>query len=234
MSVEILRQKLTEIGRTHITTAPAPKTAENPMAQVLRDYALKVRAGNVNGPTDGGLNGHSQFSDIYESLGPQVYRYLYYSLPRKDLAEDLTQEVFVKAFEKLDTFKPRPNVPFRAWVFRIAHNHLIDHFRGQKIQPHYLGDEGSYEVQVITDPRKEADLNESLVKMVLDPAFGYLTPGQRKVVVLRFLEGMNIAETAEAVGKSVEAVKKLQARGLLALRRGLANQGINNRRMLQY
>ena len=71
------------------------------------------------------------FGDIYERLAPKVYSYLYHHTNgRAQVAEDLSEEVFVKVLEKLRNYQDR-GLPFVSWVYRIAHNHLVDYFRTQ-------------------------------------------------------------------------------------------------------
>jgi len=74
------------------------------------------------------------FGDIYERLAPKVYSYLYHHTNgRAQVAEDLSEEVFLKVLEKLQRYQNR-GLPFVSWVYRIAHNHLVDYFRTQPKQ----------------------------------------------------------------------------------------------------
>ncbi len=157
------------------------------------------------------------FGAIYEALAPKVYRYLYHHTNgHASLAEDLAEDVFVKVLEKLDRYEDR-GLPFAAWVYRVAHNRLVDHYRAQPKQ-------GSVSIEACYDLAEqgaERSLEQTLAQGELSKALRQLTEDQRRVVVLRFLQGLNILETAQAIGKSEDAVKKLQARGLMALRRAL-------------
>lgn len=155
------------------------------------------------------------FGDLYERFHPEIYRYLLRHLDgRRETAEDLTEEVFLKVFERLARYQFR-GLPFSAWLYRIARNHLIDHLRARPKQA-----VGSIELgPEIPVRRAEAALNRSLDRQELTYALGRLTSDQRQVVMLRFLDGLSTQETALAIGKSEDAVKKLQARGLVQLRR---------------
>jgi RNA polymerase sigma-70 factor (ECF subfamily) len=157
------------------------------------------------------------FGEIYERVAPKVYSYLYHHTNgRAQLAEDLVEEVFVKVLEKLDRYHDR-GLPFISWVYRISHNHLVDYFRT-------LPKQGIISVEDcfgLAEERAERSLDEALTNNELARALQRLTEDQRRVIVLRFLQGMNIAETARIIGKSEDAVKKLQSRGLLGLRRAL-------------
>jgi RNA polymerase sigma-70 factor (ECF subfamily) len=160
------------------------------------------------------------FAAIYERLAPKVYSYLYHHTNgRAHVAEDLAEEVFVKVLEKLDRYQNR-GLPFASWVYRIAHNHLIDYFRSLPKQGLVSIDDCFH----LVETRAEKTLDETLTHSELAKAIQYLTDDQRRVIVLRFLHGLNIVETARVIGKTDDAVKKLQARGLMALRRILGEE----------
>lgn len=157
------------------------------------------------------------FGELYERLAPKVYSYLYYHLKgQTHLAEDLTEEVFVKVIEKLGRYQNR-GLPFSAWLFRIAHNHLVDYLRAQP----KLGMSSLEACHAVPERRAEQSLELTLTHTELARALAHLTEDQRRVVVLRFLQGMSTAETARILGKTEDAVKKLQARGLQVLRKSL-------------
>ena len=108
-------------------------------------------------------------------------------------------------------------MPFAAWVYRVAHNLLVDHYRARPKQ----GTVAIEECHGLAERGAEQSLDRALTGGELAGALRKLTEEQRQVVVLRFLQGCSIAEAAAATGKTEDAVKKLQARGLLALRRAL-------------
>jgi RNA polymerase sigma-70 factor (ECF subfamily) len=157
------------------------------------------------------------FGELYEQLSPKVYGYIYYHLNgRSHLAEDLTEEIFVKILERLDRYEDR-GMPFSAWVFRIAHNHLIDHIRTQP----KLGALSIDDCHDLPEQGAERTLELALTHTELTHAISRLTEDQRRVVILRFLQGMSTAETGHVLGKTQDAVKKLQARGLQVLKKNL-------------
>jgi RNA polymerase sigma-70 factor (ECF subfamily) len=158
------------------------------------------------------------FGQLYERLSPKLYSYLYYHLNgRAQLAEDLTEEVFMKVLERLGRYQDR-GLPFSAWVFRIAHNHLIDHVRAQPKQ----GIVSIEDCQDLPEQHAERTLDLALTQTELSRAIATLTEDQRRVIVLRFLQGMSTAETARSLNKTEDAVKKLQARGLQVLKKQLS------------
>ncbi|MHB8621685.1 MAG: RNA polymerase sigma factor [Chloroflexota bacterium] len=165
-------------------------------------------------------NDRLAFGELYELYCPKIYTYMVYHLNgRVDLAEDLTAEVFMKALQSLGHFQFR-EVPFSAWLYRIAHNHLIDHIRRlPKQQPVSMDDCPHLDVEDSENPDRRLD------RQALSAALKRLTEEQRRIVVMRIVQGMSIAETARAMGKSEDSVKQLQSRGLKALKRILMTEG---------
>jgi RNA polymerase sigma-70 factor (ECF subfamily) len=158
------------------------------------------------------------FAELYETHAPRLYRYF---LPRvrghAQTAEDLTEEVFVRVLERFNQYEDR-GLPFAAWLFRIAHNLLIDSRRRAQSQPHV----GLDECEEIDSPAALGSLDQALDHHELGLAMKRLTAEQQRVIQLRFLDGMTIADTAQTMAKTEESVKKLQARALHAMRRMLA------------
>ena len=161
---------------------------------------------------------HQAFATLYEAYRPLVYRFLRRRLDGSDESvEDLTEDVFVKLFEKLDRYVER-GLPFTAWLYRIAHNQLVDFVR---TLPRHAAQPLDV-VEDVPEHQAAAEYHGVLDREVLEPALARLTADQRQAVELRFLKGMSVAETAATMGRSEEAVKKLQARALANLRRSLA------------
>ena len=163
--------------------------------------------------------GDSQaFAELYETYSPVVYRFLRRRLDGSDeVVQDLTADVFVKVYEKLDRYVER-GLPFTAWLYRIAHNHLVDYLR---TLPRYQASSLDEGVEV-AEHHSGSAFGRVLDRETLEPALARLTAEQRQTVELRFFAGLSVAETAARMGRSDEAVKKLQARALANLRRALA------------
>ena len=152
---------------------------------------------------------------LYDQHRESIFRYLWLRLGDQPLAEDLTADVFMRMLDALPHYQSL-GIPFRAWLYRIAHNVLIDHFRKnhnrapvplEVLEDHDAGDDPS------------AAVEHKLLTERLNEALSQLDQNQREVVVLRFLMGLSLQETALAMGKSEAAIKSLQHRGLSALRR---------------
>ena len=163
--------------------------------------------------------GDSQaFADLYGQYSPVVYRFLRRRLDGSDeVVQDLTADVFVKVYEKLDRYVER-GLPFTAWLYRIAHNHLVDYLRAL---PRYQASSLDETIEV-AEHHSGTAFGRILDRETLEPVLARLTAEQRETVELRFFEGLSVAETAARMGRSDEAVKKLQARALVNLRRSLA------------
>ena len=157
--------------------------------------------------------------ELYDEYSPQVYRYLYRRIGDAQLAEDLTGEVFVRVLQAIQAERFW-HTSFRAWLYRIAHNLVVDHYRRKLPTPMLALDE-----QLVADQEDpESEVAKQLSHRHLRSAISQLTPGQQEVLALRFGQQLTAREVAEVVGKSVSAVEALQHRALAALRRILEKE----------
>ncbi len=156
------------------------------------------------------------FAQLYEAHFDKIYRYVVLRIGNKAEAEDVTQQVFVKAYESISSFRWK-GIPFSAWLFRIAHNVFVDFVRKQKRKPTIPLEESLIE----SDSNPELETERRLDIEQLVSATKRLTEAQREVVSLRFAGGLSIAEAAKAVGKSQGAVKALQHSAIVSLRKVL-------------
>ena len=152
------------------------------------------------------------FQSLYEAHLDTVYRYVHYKVGNGQLAEDLTQHIFLKAWEAIHRYQWR-ELPFQHWLLRLARNAVIDHYRSTKPANASLLDPSGDG----TDP--EAELAQSEMVHMLQEAVRQLPDEQREVIVLRFIEQMPHAEVAKHLGKSAATVRVIQHRALQALRR---------------
>ena len=159
------------------------------------------------------------FGRIYERHAPAVFRFLYARMDSRFDAEDLTEEVFLRAWRSLPGYQEK-GVPFIAYLFRVARNALIDHYRRSK-----RINQLSLEERVIKDGRPGpgdvalAQIENEEVRQALNR----LRDDYRLVLMLRFLGNLSPDETAEVMGKSSGAVRVLQHRALAALRKELGS-----------
>ena len=149
---------------------------------------------------------------IYDAYAERIYYYLYRRLGDSSLAQDLTADVFLRLVEAAGT--PRfCHGALAPWLYRLAHNRLVDHFRRNREvpMPEDLPD------TTVDPPSPGAELGIDLG--VLRSALRRLTPDQQQVIALKFLEDLSNAQVAAALGRSEGAVESLQFRALSSLRR---------------
>ncbi len=156
------------------------------------------------------------FARLYEENFNRVYRYVSLRIGDRTEAEDLTQQVFLNALRAIGSFNWK-GTPFTAWLFRIAHNQVVDHFRKKSRQsPAEVDDSLPSQTG---SPEKIIELNFEVARMI--EATKQLTPAQREVISLRFAGELSIEEVARIVGRSEGAVKALQHSAIIALRKVL-------------
>lgn len=155
-------------------------------------------------------------TQLYEENFDRIYRYIVLKIGEKTEAEDMTQQVFLSAFKSIPSFKYK-GTPFSSWLFRIAHNQIVDYLRKKSKRATVPLDESL--VSSNSDPRLEAERNLAIAQLV--SAAKKLTKTQREVISLRFAGELSIAEVAKVMGKSVGAVKALQHSAIVSLRKVL-------------
>ena len=159
------------------------------------------------------------FAQLYEEHFEKIYRYVYFRLGNRTEAEDLTQEVFVKAFEAIGSYKWR-NLPFSSWLFRIAHNQVVDYCRKDRRWEREYWDDNI----AIDAPSPEAIAEHEFEVEELNERIRKLSPAQREVILLRFAAELSLAEVAKMLGKSIGTVKALQYNAIMALRKMMQNE----------
>ncbi|PIR48303.1 hypothetical protein COU80_05015 [Candidatus Peregrinibacteria bacterium CG10_big_fil_rev_8_21_14_0_10_55_24] len=163
------------------------------------------------------------FGRIYDHFFPSVYRYAALRAPSA-AAEDLTEEIFVKAWEKLYTYKPRANVPFGAWLFRIARHEVIDAYRTTRTWeevPEELCD---------TDEFNQADtrVKRAHLLAVVRKTLAVLPRRYREVLELSYLSGLSTAEVAKVLKTSEGSIRVLKFRALKRFRDALPPEFAEN------
>ncbi|MGH2520051.1 MAG: sigma-70 family RNA polymerase sigma factor [Chloroflexota bacterium] len=156
------------------------------------------------------------FGELYECYYPRIRNYISYHLSSApDAADDLAADVFLRALLSVDRFEFR-EAPFTSWLYRIAHNRVVDYVRRNKRQQQAIALEDAQHLLYDVDR-----LDAGIDRHIIGRALAQVTYAQRQVVLMRVVHGFSIAETAHAVGRSEDSVKQLQSRGLKALRRVL-------------
>lgn len=153
------------------------------------------------------------FACLYETHLDRIHRYIYFRVFDRELAEDLTSLVFLKVWEHLGTFK-NGYIPFVGWLYRIAHNTVIDYYRTRKTVI-ALEDVDVLKLSHSDNVDEKLDLNTC--SQELAEALKELTSTQREVLILRFILGLTTMEIADKLKKGRGAIRALQMRGLRRL-----------------
>ena len=171
-----------------------------------RQLVLQAQAGNAEA-----------FGQLYDAYMERIYRFIYFRVEDQQTAEDITSQVFLRAWNNLDRFS-LGRTPYLAWLYTIAHNAVIDHYRTRKVttaledvrlsQPDYA--------EIV-----ENDIDFAVEMKSIKSAMQTLTGDQQQVLTLKFIEGMSNDEIARHLGKREGAVRALQMRGLRALAKQL-------------
>ncbi|MFM8321998.1 MAG: RNA polymerase sigma factor [Chloroflexota bacterium] len=162
------------------------------------------------------------FGELYERHAGPVFRFLFAHLDDRLDAEDLTEEVFLRAWQALPGFAER-GVPFRGFLLRVARNALYDTYRRDRRRPPAqveLDGEDDLHAGPAADPAESVP--EQMEHARLHSLLEHLREDHRQVLSLRFLAGLTPDETAQAMGKSAGAVRVLQHRALAAFKLLLA------------
>ena len=156
------------------------------------------------------------FTALYRGCVERVYRHIYYKVSDSADAQDITQEVFIKAWNSIETYQSK-GTPFIAWIITIANNLIVDHYRKQK---RTIPTEELHEVEPVdelSDPAKETEIkfeNAFIKKTVLK-----LKGDKQKVILMHFIDGMTYEEIAKVLNKSEGSIRVIQYRALGELRK---------------
>lgn len=161
------------------------------------------------------------FGQLYQANVQAIYAYLYSRLRDTHSAEDLTADVFARAYRSLPSYRDQGQ-PFLAWLYRIAHARLVDHYRRQAVRGH----PADLDAQPLPqDEDYDSALLQEQARQALHRALQALTPDQQAVIQQRFIEGHSLEQTAQAMNKTANAIKQLQHRAVRALGDQLQRQG---------
>lgn len=165
------------------------------------------------------------FANLYRIYLPTVYKFIYYRQNgNKAMAEDMTGEVFLRALRKIEDYQVT-GADFGAWLVRIARNLIYDNTKSARHRLEQLADETPEDACGVTETTEDQVVQGLENKQVV-AAIEKLSPDQRDVITMRFLQGWEVSEVAEALGKKEGTVRTLQFRGLKALQKVLVKDGI--------
>jgi len=151
---------------------------------------------------------------LYEENFDRIYRYIVLKIGDRIEAEDMTQQVFLNALKSISSFKWK-GMPFSSWLYRIAHNQIVDYLRKKSRRATVPLDESISSGN--DDPRQTAERKMDIEQLA--KATKKLTPAQQEVISLRFAGELSVAEVAKVMGRSEGAVKALQHSAIIALRK---------------
>ena len=151
------------------------------------------------------------FGLLYDHYQGSVYRFLYYRVGSVALAEDLTSETFFRALRSMSSFRWQGK-DFGAWLMTIARNLTTDHYKSSRTRLESTTEDMTPHDSPTEGP--EAAVLASLTNEALLAALKKLPAEQQECLIMRFLQGLSIAETAQILGRSDGAIKQLQLRGV--------------------
>jgi RNA polymerase sigma-70 factor (ECF subfamily) len=156
-------------------------------------------------------------TQLYEENFDKIYRYIVLKIGDRTEAEDMTQQVFLNALKSISSYRFK-GMPFSSWLYRIAHNQVVDHLRRKSRRATVPLDETM--AAGGGDPRHEAERKLEIEELA--QATKKLTAAQQEVISLRFASELSVAEVARVMGKSVGAIKALQHSAIVSLRKVLS------------
>lgn len=152
------------------------------------------------------------YGDLYEQYLNIIFRYIYYRIGDAGLAEDFAESVFLKVWESLSSFDEH-RISFKSWLFRVAHNLLIDYYRTRKVTEPLdedldLPDPGLMPEEILIHTEQQEWVFQAMRMLKME---------HQEILTLRFINGMSHEEAAHVLNRSVGAVRVLQHRALQAL-----------------
>jgi RNA polymerase sigma-70 factor (ECF subfamily) len=155
----------------------------------------------------------NQLAGFFNEYYGRLAGYAFARTGNRRVSEDIASEVFLRALKALPSYSDR-GLPMGAWLFRIAHNLVVDHYRSKNRQPEIALEEDIGEDGVCPTARLEQEHEMEQVS----EAIKRLSPAQQEVVRLRFIAGLSSKETAALMGKSDGAVREMQREALSRLK----------------
>jgi len=156
---------------------------------------------------------------LYEEYYDKISRYIFVHTGDRTESEDLASDVFIRALDRLDDFEQR-GIPMQAWLFKIAHNLMVDYLRKNSKRKTMPIDA----IEVSSSENIERNVEKSLNLETVDEAMKNLTASQREVINLRFFSGLSSKEVGQLLGKSDGAVREMQRAAVESLRKSLVKE----------
>ncbi len=155
---------------------------------------------------------HERFIGFYHENKDRLFNYLMVRLNYdRQLAEDLLMDIVLKAYEKFHTFDPKKGA-FRTWIFTLAHNHLVNHWRGNKkpVSLDKLDEKGVYPATAESGQQAGRQIETQKIRHILS----LMQEGEKEIIILRYLQELDYSEIARITGKKQGAVRTSLSRAL--------------------
>jgi RNA polymerase sigma-70 factor (ECF subfamily) len=163
--------------------------------------------------TEERIQNEARLAGLFDEYYSKIARYAFVRVRNRTEAEDIAAEVFLKALHSLESYKEQ-GIPMQAWLFRIAHNLVVDHFRKTAKKKTIPID--SVQIESVTDPVRTTEMNIELARV--NKAMEQLTAAQREVIRLRFFGGFTSKEVGQILNKADGAVREMQRAATQSLR----------------
>ena len=190
-------------------SSPAERASSRESTEHVRELVARGQEGD-----------RDALEELYLIHFDRIYSYLHVSVGNRHDAEDLTTQTFLKMLEKIGSFKWQ-SAPFSAWLFRIAHNLAMDHFRSRR---RWQPEEEVPEPPGEEEPSAELEAMQVIGRESMLKLIDRLSPEQQQVLTLKFVFNLPNAEVAAILDKTEGAIKSLQHRALVSLQKQIAGQ----------
>ncbi len=178
--------------------------------QQIEELVVKAQQGDMDA-----------YGQLYDFFVDAIYRYIFFKVDKQE-AFDLTENVFLKMWENLKSYKPREGAFFSSWLFRIAHNVVVDHYRSRK-------ENISLDIDVPDTKRHHNPIimtEQKLGQEALRVAIGQLKKKYQQIIILKYINELDNEEIANILGCSEGSLRILKFRALRSLRQVLQNINI--------
>ncbi len=194
-----------------MTTGSTERTPARDSNEHIRELVARAQKGD-----------RDALEELYLIHFDRIYSYLHVSVGNRHDAEDLTTQTFLKMLEKIGSFRWR-SAPFSAWLFRIAHNLAMDHFRSRR---RWQPEEEVPEPPGSEEPSAELEAMQTIGRESMLRLIDRLSPEQQQVLTLKFVFNLPNAEVAAILDKTEGAIKSLQHRALVSLQKQIHRQEV--------
>lgn len=193
----------------------ASKAQVTPPALTLNQTEIENLVGRA-------ASGDSEaFGELYSTYLDRIYIYVFHQVKDKTTAEDITEDVFIKGWNSIKSCKGREQT-FLPWLFRIAHNHIIDIYRRKQKE---LSLETAVEIETVADISDDTlAVEKKQEQQQLLKEIAGLPPNQRQVIILKFIEGLDNREIGQVMNKKEGAIRVMQMRALATLRQTIQKE----------